>query len=126
MSTVVIEGSLSPSSFLARGDRMEVQRSEFVEKLIVGGFVNVISETEDPEITPPAELSDPAVPPLVDNEPAAEPPPRSGAGSGREEWAEFLAKHPGGFVTEGKDRTDLIGEWDDYLQKQAEADQPEE
>lgn len=118
MSTVVIEGSLSPSSFLARGDRMEVQRTEFVDKLISGGFVDVISETEDPEITPPAELSDPAVPPLA-NEVAADPPPRSGAGSGREEWAEFLAKHPAGFVTEGKDRTDLIGEWDAYVQKQS-------
>lgn len=122
MSTVVIEGSLSPSSFLARGDRMEVQRTEFVDKLITGGFVDVISEIEDPEVTPPAELGDVLVPPLSDadaNQPAADPPPRSGAGSGREEWAEFMAKHPAGFVTEGKDRTDLIGEWDAYVQKQS-------
>lgn len=120
MSTVVIEGSLSPSSFLARGDRMEVQRTEFVDKLIAGGFVDVISETEDPEVTPLAELGDGVTPELEQVDDNATPPARNAS---TEEWAKFLGGYRDyDFDVEDKDRTDLIGQWDAYLQKQAEAD----
>ncbi|AKF12317.1 hypothetical protein PDRPv_23 [Mycobacterium phage PDRPv] len=56
MTTVVIEGSILPCGFLARGERVEVQRTAHIDRLIEQGFVNVISEIGDPE---PAPLPEP-------------------------------------------------------------------
>ncbi len=39
IGTVEVEGSLTPSTFLARGERITVQRTEFIDKLIRRGFI---------------------------------------------------------------------------------------
>lgn len=46
---VVIEGSVLPSTYLAKGERQTVELTPFINKLIRKGYVNVI-ET----IAPPA------------------------------------------------------------------------
>ncbi|AAQ12101.1 hypothetical protein PBI_ORION_24 [Mycobacterium phage Orion] len=96
MSTVVIEGSILPCGFLARGERVEVQRTAHIDRLIEQGFVNVISETGDPE---PAPLPEPV-----------KAPARSAS---RDTWAEFLAEHTD-IVTEDKGRDELVAEYDEW------------
>ncbi|UYP17713.1 hypothetical protein OED52_13635 [Rhodococcus sp. Z13] len=41
---VVIEGTVTPSTFLATGERRSVSRTGFVEKLIAKGFVRVVDQ----------------------------------------------------------------------------------
>lgn len=57
MARVTLEGSITPSTFLARGKRMTVERTEFIDKLIRKGFVNVVenpdAKTEVESITAP-------------------------------------------------------------------------
>lgn len=113
MSTVIIEGSISPSSFLARGDRQEVQRTPFVDALISGGFVDVIEEIEDVFVPPPADLTNPPTEQLSGELP--DPPARNAS---RDDWAEFLANYPEGeFVTEGKKHGELLAAWDEHQVK---------
>ncbi|QHB37329.1 hypothetical protein I5G58_gp027 [Mycobacterium phage BirdsNest] len=98
MAKVTIEGSLSPSAYLARGERREVQRDEHVENLIRLGFVNVVDEDGDVE---PAPLPEPV-----------KAPSKSAS---RDDWAEFLAKYTD-IVTEGKNRDALQAEYDEWLE----------
>lgn len=57
MARVTLEGSITPSTFLARGKRMTVERTEFINKLIRRGYVNVVATpdavTEVESITAP-------------------------------------------------------------------------
>lgn len=57
MARVTLEGSITPSTFLARGKRMTVERTEFIDKLIRKGFVNVVpdpdAKTEVESVTAP-------------------------------------------------------------------------
>lgn len=57
MARVTLEGSITPSTFLARGKRMTVERTEFIDKLIRRGYVNVVATpdavTEVESITAP-------------------------------------------------------------------------
>lgn len=57
MARVTLEGSITPSTFLARGKRMTVERTEFIDKLIRRGYVNVVpdpdAKTEVESITAP-------------------------------------------------------------------------
>lgn len=57
MARVTLEGSITPSTFLARGKRMTVERTEFINKLIRRGYVNVVAtpdaKTEVESITAP-------------------------------------------------------------------------
>lgn len=57
MARVTLEGSITPSTFLARGKRMTVERTEFIDKLIRKGYVNVVPDpdavTEVESITAP-------------------------------------------------------------------------
>lgn len=46
---VTIEGTETPSSFLGRGQRRVVARTEFVDRLIGQGFVRVVVDHKDPE-----------------------------------------------------------------------------
>lgn len=45
MARITIEGSVTPSTFLARGVRKTVERTAYVDKLIARGFVNVVGVT---------------------------------------------------------------------------------
>lgn len=119
---ITIRGSISPAAgVLPRGEVKTVEWSKEWQSKIDKGYVDLIAESID-ELTvteheadeqaqkarDELETEDP------DDRVPADPPPRSGAGSGREDWAEFLAVHPHGFVTEGKDRSQLINEWDEF------------
>lgn len=57
MARVTLEGSITPSTFLARGKRMTVERTPFINKLIHKGYVNVVpdpdAKTEVESITAP-------------------------------------------------------------------------
>ena len=57
MARVTLEGSVTPSTFLARGKRMTVERTDFIDKLIRKGYVNVVpdpdAKTEVESITAP-------------------------------------------------------------------------
>lgn len=108
MAKVTIEGSrLSPSTFLAAGERATVQRTDRVERLIARGFV---VEVPDGRTVTEVEADDNAEQSRADLVPDPGTPPKRNAS--REDWAEFLAQHPNGYVTEGKDRDQLIAEWD--------------
>jgi hypothetical protein len=125
MASITIEGSLSPSSFLARGERRTVQDSDYVQKLIEGGYVTVIEDDDDaeaPELTPEEREAEEVVADLSQPQ-GVEPPKRSAS---REDWAEFLASYPGGeFVTEDKDRAELIAAWDEHVKSSSVADDQE-
>lgn len=106
MAKITVEGSrLSPSTFLAAGERASFQHTKRIDALIAAGFiVKVDDETGEVVET---EVEGGGTGQLV---PDAENPPKRNAS--REDWAEFLAQHPDGYVTEGKDRDTLIAEWD--------------
>lgn len=97
MAKVTIEGSTSPSTYLARGERIEVQRTDHIERLIKGGFVTVIDEEGHAE---PAPLPEPI-----------KPPTKSGS---RQAWADFLDEHTSVEVGD-KTRDELVDAYDDYL-----------
>lgn len=46
MARVTLEGSVTPSTFLARGKRMTVERTPFIDKLIRRGYVNVVDHPD--------------------------------------------------------------------------------
>jgi hypothetical protein len=49
---VIIEGTITPSTFLAYGERRTVERTPFVDKLVRRGFATVIEELQDVKQTP--------------------------------------------------------------------------
>ena len=75
ITAVTIEGSLTPSVHLARGERKTVQLTPFIQKLIDRGFVNVLGEYHDEpaldeppakparraKAAPPSEAPDPTL-----------------------------------------------------------------
>lgn len=104
---LVIEGSITPSAFLARGERATVRDDDAqVQSLIRQGFVNVVDE-ETGEVEPT---------------PLPEPLPAPKRNASRDDWAEWLAEHTD-VVTEGKDRDQLLADYDDW---QARNDAPTE
>ncbi|QWY84368.1 hypothetical protein SEA_KNOCKER_26 [Mycobacterium phage Knocker] len=96
MASITIEGSLTPSADLPRGVRRTVQDSAEVRKFVAKGFANIVDEDGTPE---PAPLPEPV------------PAPKRNAS--RDDWAEWLAEHTD-IVTEGKDRDDLLAEYDEW------------
>jgi len=116
---VTIEGTHTPAvGGPDTGERREVEVTQAVRNLLRAGAAKVVAGQIRPKNEETAELVDEGVVtvPVPD---APEPPPRSGAGSGREDWAEWLAENTD-VVTEGKDRTELIAGYDAWLEKQAE------
>lgn len=99
MAKITIEGSLSPSTYLARGERAVVRDDDpRVQKLIAGGYVNVIdTETDTPEPTP-----------------LPEPLPVPARNASRDDWAEWLALNTD-IVTVDKNRETLLNEYDEWL-----------
>lgn len=107
MARVTIEGSITPSTFLRRGHRMTVERTDYIEKLIRGGYVVVVrnlpADTEVVEI-PAAQM--PAS--RGESEVRTDPPARNAK---RSDWADFLESQDiefGEFDT----RDELIARWD--------------
>jgi hypothetical protein len=95
---ITIEGSITPSSRLARGERVTVEDSAKVRKFIAGGFANVVDEeTGEAEPAPLPEVV-----------------PAPARNASREDWAEWLAIETD-IVTEGKNRDVLQAEYDEWL-----------
>lgn len=97
---ITLEGSILPSAHLARGERQDFRSDDpLAETLVLGGYAVVVdartvTDAKGKESADSAEL---------------EPPKRNAS---RDDWAEYLAQHPHGFVTEGKDRAALLAEFD--------------
>ena len=102
MAKLTIEGSLTPSAFLARGERRTVQRTPRIDRMVHKGFVVVVDAHDDDEPAEPAEVMPTPV----------KAPAKSAS---REDWAEFLAAHTD-VVTEGRTRDQLIGDYEVYLE----------
>jgi hypothetical protein len=109
MANITVEGSLTPSAFLARGERLTVQDTDDVRRKIAKGFLVVVDEeTGEPE---PAPLPEPVKAPS--------------RGASRDDWAEFLADQTD-IETEGKGRDELVEEYSEWLlTHDAPAEQPE-
>lgn len=103
MATITIEGSLTPASNLPRGERRVVADTTDARRYVAKGYAVVVDEDDAPVPAP-----DPFGQPVTDEDAPAR-------NASRDDWAEFLARHPHGFVTDGKNREQLIAEWDDYL-----------
>lgn len=93
---ITVEGTITPSTFLAAGARRTVTRTAFVEKLIGKGFIRVVDEP-----TTAAEAQ-----PVAEEETATEVPARNAK---REVWAAFLERlDPDIHFTDEDGRDDLI------------------
>ncbi|AHJ88320.1 hypothetical protein CG91_gp020 [Mycobacterium phage 39HC] len=95
MAKITVEGSILPSAFLARGDRMDVRDDDpTVKFLIEQGYVNVVD----------AETGQLEAPPL----PEAPSPNAS-----TKDWQAFLTSQGVDFPTEGEGsgRNELVALW---------------
>ncbi|WAB09199.1 hypothetical protein SEA_LITTLEMUNCHKIN_23 [Gordonia phage LittleMunchkin] len=95
---VTIEGSLSPSTELARGERRTVALTDRVQRLVDRGFVIIVDEHDEPADAPeanPDQLNE-----LVEPK----------ANASRPKWAEWLS-HKGIDYTDDHTRDDLVGIW---------------
>lgn len=123
-TTVTIEGSQTPSVFLAKGQRRTVQLTDRVQRLIDAGFVTVVEDgpatpmsefaVSDPEpvAVPPADVPDANDGPLADDddEPATAGNPPSRAAS-TATWRKFLADQHVDFSPVAS-RDQLIAAWE--------------
>ena len=112
MARVTVEGTITPSTFLARGARLTVERTEYIEKLIRRGFIQVVgTQPQAPaqalvEETPtPAPVEETAVP--ADAEPQPTPP----RNARRDTWAAFLDQEKIAYE-DSDSRDDLIERWE--------------
>lgn len=116
MAEVTIEGSLTPSTYLGRGQRARVELTGEVERKVALGYVKIVERHDDTGLTVTeleADANAEAARADLTPHTLANPPKRNAS---REDWAEFLAASTD-IVTEGKDRDTLIAEWDDYLER---------
>jgi len=94
---ITVEGTITPSTFLAAGDRRTVTRTVFVEKLIAKGFIRVVEDTAAAEAVPVVEEK---------TEEVFAVPARNAK---REVWAAFLERlDPDIHFTDEDGRDDLI------------------
>lgn len=125
MSKVTIEGSISPSTYLARGERATVQRTEKIDRLIERGFVVVVDDHADAPhpVFDDENVMNQRISELEKHADAEAQkardelgvPPRNGSGATRAAWAEFLSKqNPPIEFTDDDGRDELIALWDDY------------
>jgi hypothetical protein len=108
MARITVEGSITPSVWLARGHRRTVEDTAYVRKLIRNGFVTLVD-------SPPAAVE---VVQVVEEQLAAvkserevrtaEAPAKSAS---RDVWAAFLDKETVSYPEEAG-RNDLIARWE--------------
>lgn len=116
MARVTIEGSITPSTFLRRGARITVERTDYINTLIRRGYVNVVRDfpaTE--EVAQMVKTQQVA----VDNERQLSGTPARNAS--RDEWAAFL-RDEGVPFEDGDTRNDLIAAWDSFFPDEVEPD----
>lgn len=105
MARVTIEGSVTPSVMLPRGQRMTIERTEVIDKMIRRGFVVVVEEHAPAPVI--ASITDV----VTMAEAPGEPAPVPARNASREEWASFLIEE--GVPHEiGASRNQLIAAWD--------------
>lgn len=110
MARVTLEGSITPSTFLARGARVTVERTPYVEKLIRKGYVVVIgaAAAKTPVVEEITRIVE-AQQETVDNERQLTGAPARNAS--REDWADFMTGKAQ--FNDYHTRTDLIQMWDE-------------
>lgn len=106
MALVTLEGTSTPSTYLARGARKTVERTGYVNKLIRGGYVRVVQEHRAMEevLTTAAQQYEAAVlerqittaPTAVDPKPV---------------WADFLERQHISYPKKAT-RADMIARWE--------------
>lgn len=115
---VTIEGSLTPSVVLPRGERRTVALTDRVQRLIDRGFVILIEDESDaPE---PAEVDERTDAEREADEQAAlarSLVPKGNAS--RDEWADYLSQHADVEFTDDDGRDDLVRKYQARLQEQA-------
>lgn len=108
MATVIIEGSTSPSAFLARGERVEVQRTKDIDKLIKRGFVVVVDDYDNQDAPEPASQP--------------EPPKAPSKGASKADWQEWLASQEPPVEFDPDDtRDELVDKWEAHVAESGEA-----
>lgn len=125
MPKVTIEGTLTPSTYLARGARTTVELTDAVRRKVKRGYIKIV-KVHEPELTDTereadlqAELARNEIKLATERSQTTLLPPLRNAS--RDDWAEFLAQYTDhAFVTEGKNRDALITEWDRYVNPPAE------
>lgn len=115
-STVTIEGSITPSAALGRGQRRTVRMTDRVQKLIDKGFVILVEEAA--EELPLHHYADAAA--AADSPMKLDSPP--GLNASREHWARWLtanhvaypdgADRPDGVTDHVAGRDELIAIWE--------------
>jgi hypothetical protein len=98
MATVTVEGSLTPSNWLATGKRVTVQLTPRIERLIAKGFLLLIATDAAPKKAAQS---------------VADAPYRAGEPAWnalRDEWARFVIAH-GQVVVASDTKGDIIHRW---------------
>lgn len=110
MAKVTLEGSITPSTFLARGARVTVERTPLIEKYIRKGYVVVIAAAaaKTPVVEEIGQIVEARLK-TADNERQLTGAPARNAS--REDWAEFL-RSQGLPFWEDDTRSELIARWD--------------
>lgn len=103
MAQVTIEGTLTPSVMLARGERSVVEHTPRIDRLVRYGYIKIVEGDDEP---------------IVADKPYVRPEPPNGNAS-RDDWAEYLNQHTG-IDTEGKGRDALKAEYDELLRVEAD------
>jgi|SRR5690349_12460689 len=112
MAKITIEGSLTPSARLARGERLEVQDSDEVRKFIADGFAVEVTNVETGE-TAPAPLPEPVKAPAKS--------------ASKEKWVEFADAQEGFEYDPDATRDEIAEAWDRHVSQGGEVpNQPEE
>lgn len=118
MAKITLEGSRqTPSTYLAAGKRITVDRTPMVDKMIRKGYVRVIEEGTT--VSAAQHVIE-----IVEEQQAAVDSERQLAGTparnaSRDEWAQFL-RDEGVPFDESAARNDLILTWDSYFPVDAE------
>lgn len=105
MALVTIVGSLTPSTFLARGARLTVERTTYIDKLIRNGYVTVVGNP--PAIREVEQVVEAQVTAVANERRIVQAPFVSALKS---EWAEFLDGQ-GVAYPEGATKTEMISRW---------------
>lgn len=106
-TSVTIEGTVMPAAgVLETGERKTVALTPYIHQLVDGGFVKIVEvHTDDDQVEVTETITSSGIEELVE-------PKRNAS---RDDWAEYLAQHRSGIVTEGKNRDELQAEYDEWL-----------
>lgn len=95
MAAILIEGA-TPNTYLTKGQRRYVERTELVDKLLRTGYVREVEPVPDEDAPEPADPVD------------VEAPPRNAS---RDVWRDFLLAR-GFAVSTSSGRDQLVAQWD--------------